>query len=67
MDKVYTARILPAEYESFRRFLHNDLPDTFDEWTKLTRRRFQCLQRFPQKLARSRFARLSRHSLAAED
>jgi hypothetical protein len=35
MEIIYLPFISPHNYEAFRRILHSDLPNTYDEWFQL--------------------------------
>jgi hypothetical protein len=35
MEPIYLPFISPRDYDTFRRILHSDLPNTYDEWFTL--------------------------------
>jgi len=36
MSTIYIPEIANADYDSFRRLIQNHLPDTYDNWVRLT-------------------------------
>lgn len=39
MSTFYIPTIAPADYKSFRDILNNDIPDSYDEWLYLARKK----------------------------